>query len=409
MLFLEDTILFFVGAVLVAIISGRFRVSETIGLGVLGLIVAALRQEEVLFRGRAHFEVTREIVLTLFLPPLLFAGALNLRWRMLLRHSPVILTLSSVGTLGSVLLIAAASKALIGWPWEAALLLGVIVSATDPMNLHAPFRNRPVPEGLGELVGGESLFSSGLSVILSLILLRGIAQGWETIDASSEILGFLWMGLGGFLVGASLGALGNRILGRLHDPLVEVMISLVLAFGSALVAEHLDCSGVIAVIFAGLLFGNPGKTQRVSPTVLSRLTSNWRLFAFLANAIVFFALGFQLDLASLVDHLGAIVAIFFAMIVARALLTYGIAGSDVQWRRAYPGSWVPVLHWGGLKGAIPVALSLGIGSVPGLEDHSSSIPAITFGVVLLSLLLQGLTLTPLLSRLGLSEPRKPQP
>ena len=406
MLILEDTILFLFAAVLVSMVAARGKFPSALGLVVLGFGVGFLRQEGVLTRGLGHFELTDEVLLQVLLPPLLFAGALPLG-KSLRKHSGLLLTLSLVGTLGSVLLIAAASKALIGWSWEFALLLAVIVVPTDPGNAVAIFRARGLPNGFIALVGGESLFNSGLCVLLSQLLVRGIAQGWGSIEATSALLGLLGAGFGGGLIGAAVGFLVNRLRGALTDPRLELLASIVIAYGSVVLSEAVGASGIMAVVFAGLFFGSEGASRVTPSTAPSALETTWPVFAFLANAIIFLAMGFQLDPGALVDHLGAIVAIFTTMVFARAMLTYGIAGFAVQ-RRTMPWAWVHALQWGGLKGAVPIALALSIGSIPGLEDQTPALQSITFGVVLLSLLVQGVTLTPLLGRLGLGETREPR-
>ena len=406
MLILEDTILFLFAAALVSMVAARGKFPSALGLVVLGFGVGFLRQEGVLTRGIGHFELSDEVLLQVLLPPLLYAGALPLG-KSLLKHSGLILTLSLLGTLGSVLLIAAASKALIGWSWEFALLLAVTLTPTDPGNAVAIFRARSLPKGLLALTGGESLLNSGLSGLLSLLLVRGIAQGWGSIDATSALFGLVAAGVGGALIGGALGFLANRLRGALSGPRLELLASIVIAYGSVVLAEAVGASGIVAVVFAGLFFSN-GRASRVAPsTVPCPLDTTWPVFAFLANAIIFLAMGFQLDPGALVDHLGAIVAIFATMVFARAMLTYGIAGFAVQ-RRTMPWAWVHALQWGGLKGAVPIALALSIGSIPGLEDQTPALQSITFGVVLLSLLVQGVTLTPLLGRLGLGETREPR-
>ena len=153
MLILEDTILFLFAAALVSMVAARGKFPSALGLVVLGFGVGFLRQEGVLTRGIGHFELSDEVLLQVLLPPLLYAGALPLG-KSLLKHSGLILTLSLLGTLGSVLLIAAASKALIGWSWEFALLLAVTLTPTDPGNAVAIFRARSLPKGLLALTGG---------------------------------------------------------------------------------------------------------------------------------------------------------------------------------------------------------------------------------------------------------------
>ncbi len=399
---LEETVFFLLCAVIVSLLGKRFKFPYTVGLVVMGLIVGFIRQHGGLFQGEGHFELTDEVILLVFLPPLLFEGAMNLDWRKLWTHRFVILLLAFVGTAGSILLIAAASRLVIGWDWQIALLFGVVISPTDPVSVLAIFREQGVTKGLAVLVEGESLFNDGLSVVLYLVLLSGISLGWEMIEPGAVLLTIGQMVLGGALVGSILGVAGNRILERIEDHLIEVLVSIVLAYGSYLLAERLHCSGVIAVVFAGLLFGNVGRATAMSPTTLMTVNTSWEIFAFLANSLVFLAMGFVVELDQLFENATTILLLFFAMLGSRSLLTYGLAGLDHRLRRPYPAKWLHVINWGGLKGTIPVALALGLSSVPSLVEVVTPIQTLTFGVVLLSLLFQGLTIKPLLQRLGLN-------
>ncbi len=398
---LDETILFLVCAGLVSLLAKRFRVPYTIGLVLMGLVVGFIRQYGGLFQGEGHFELTDRVILLVFLPPLLFEGAMNIEAAKLWRNKGVILALAFIGTLGSVLIIAAASKVFFGWEWQYALLLGVIISPTDPVSVLAIFREQGVPKRLSVLVEGESLLNDGVSIVLYLLLLAGITAGWDTVGPGEAMLTLAQMVLGGLAIGSILGVASNWLLAQIDDHLVEVLISIVLAYGSYLLAEHLHCSGVIAVVFAALLFGNVGRRSSMSPTTLLTINLSWEVFAFLANSLVFLAMGFAVELDLLFSKAGWIVLLFLVMLVARALLTYGIGGIDLWRRRAYPVSWLHVLNWGGLKGTIPVALALGLTfSVP--EDERDRLQTLTFGVVLLSLLVQGLSIQTLLARLGLN-------
>ncbi|MFQ5654243.1 MAG: Na+/H+ antiporter [Planctomycetota bacterium] len=400
---LDETIVFLLIAVAVALLSKRLRSPYTIGLVLMGIVVGVFRDQTDLFSGEGHFELTREVILLVFLPPLLFEGAMNIQFRSLREGAPIITTMAILGTLGSVLLIGGAARWLIGWDWDIALLFGVIASPTDPVSVLAIFREQGVEKRLSVMVEGESLFNDGLSVVLYGLLLVGIEGGWEGVGAVPAILTLGRMVLFGAAIGIALGLLTNRILERIDDHLIEVLISVVLAYGSYLLAEHLHCSGVIAVVFSGLLMGNVGRRASMSPTTLVTINLAWEVVAFLANSLVFLAMGLALLPGLLLRNALPVVALFLASVVARSLVTYGLGGLDHMLRGRYPWRWLHVLNWGGLKGTIPVALALGLSGVAELSGELEELQALVFGVVLLSLLAQGLTIKPLLGRLGLTQ------
>jgi CPA1 family monovalent cation:H+ antiporter len=203
---------------------------------------------------------------------------------------------------------------------------------------------------------------------------------------------------GGALVGLGLGFLSMRLFSRLGDHLVEVLVTLVAAYGAFLLAEEFHVSGMIAVAVVGLVIGNHGWSRAPSLETRENVALFWEVTAFLVNSILFLLVGFELRSSLLVDDLLSILMVFGVLMASRALIVYGM-GALSRWRGGgLPSSWQHVIVWGGLRGSVPVALALGLPLTLAGRDN---LVAIVFGVVLFSLLGQGLTIPSLLRRLGL--------
>lgn len=344
--------------------------------------------------------LSKELVLAVFLPPLLFEGALHIKAGILRQRAGLILGLALGGTLLTALIVGAAAHLLLGFDLLSGLLLGVIVAPTDPVSVLATFRAARVDEELATIVESESLFNDGIAVVLYVILL-GALEG-AALNPLSGIGDFALVVGGGTALGLGLGYLTSRLLKRLDDPLIEIMLTVVVAFGAFLLAERLHLSGVIAVAVTGLTVGNLG-LLRTSTASRTRITLFWEIVAFLVNSIVFLLIGFELRPDRLVHTLVSAGMIVMVLLTARALIVYGLSAL-IHWRqRTLPRSWRHVIFWGGLRGSVPVALALGLPlSLTGRDE----LVAIIFGVVLLSLLIQGLTIPTLIRRLGLAQAAK---
>jgi len=376
-------------ALAVALVTRRTRRPYTIALVIAGLVLGMLQWVEAI-------QLSKELVLMVFLPPLLFEGALHIRAAILRPRAWLVLSLSILGTLLTALIVGAAAHWLLGFDLLSGLLLGAIIAPTDPVSVLAAFRAARVDEELATIVESESLFNDGIAVVLYLLLLNAIGS------APLEPLQGIWeFGLvigGGALVGLGFGFLSMRLLSRLGDHLVEVMVTLVAAYGAFLLAERMHVSGVIAVAVIGLVIGNHGWSRAPSRETRKNVALFWEVTAFLVNSILFLLVGFELRPNLLVDDLLSILVVFGVLMASRALIVYGM-GALSRWRgHGLPTSWQHVIVWGGLRGSVPVALALGLPLTLAGRDN---LVAIVFGVVLFSLLGQGLTLPSLLRRLGL--------
>ncbi len=375
-------------AVVAALLIKRLDQPYTIGLVIVGLVLGALRFFEPI-------PLSKELVLTLFLPPLLFEGALHIRFDVLRKRWSIISGLALVGTLVTAVAVGAAVHFLLGMSWPVGLLLGAIVAPTDPVSVLATFKEAGTDRELSTLVESESLFNDGVAVVLYTVLLAIV--GGESISVGAGMLDFLIVAGGGLVIGFIIGTFANPLLRRLDDHLIEVMFTLVIAYGAFLLAEGLHLSGVLAVAVAGLAVGNCPIVCEAPPEQTSEVIIFWEVMVFLLNTVLFLLMGFQLDPATLLVDAAAAFLVVATMLASRAVISYGLGGIGAFQKR-HPWSWVHVIFWGGLRGSIPIALALGLPlALSGRDDLIS----IVFGVVLFSLIVQGLTVPLLLRRLGL--------
>ena len=384
-------------ALIVALVTRWTKRPYTIALVIAGLVLGMLQLVEAI-------QLSKELVMMVFLPPLLFEGALHIRAAILRPRTGLVLSLSVIGTLLTTLIIGGAAHWLLGFDLLSGLLLGAIIAPTDPVSVLATFRTAQVDEELATIVESESLFNDGIAVVLYVLLLGAI--GGTPLDPLHGVGEFALVVGGGALVGLGLGLLSTRLLNRLGDHLVEVMVTLVAVYGAYLLAERLHFSGVIAVAVTGLVIGNHGWSRAPSSETSENVALFWEIVAFLVNSVLFLLIGFELRPNLLLDDLLSIVIVFGILMASRALIVYGM-GAFSRWTgHGLPFSWQTVIFWGGLRGSVPVALALGIPA--GLAGRDGLV-ALVFGVVLFSLLGQGLTLPSLLRRLGLVRHQMVQP
>ncbi len=339
-----------------------------------------------------------ELILFIFLPPLLFEAAWNIKWSNLKRDWLPIGLFAIAGVIICVGGLFLGLQQFAGASLATALLVGAGLSATDPVSVVALFRELGVDKRLTTLMEGESLFNDGVAVVAYNLLL-GIALGVEQFEIPVTISRFLvFVGIG-LSIGGLIGFGISYLTQRFDLPLVEQSLTLVSAYGTYLVAEQLGGSGVIAVVTTGLILGNFGSRIGMSPRTRLSVSEFWEFVAFFVNSIVFLLIGDQVIFDGLIENLDTILIAILVMTVARAVSIFGLSAlsnwlgdSDIT---------VPnqvVLCWGGLRGSVSVALAL---SVPESLAEREDIIAIIFGVMLFTLLVQGLTTKPLLQFLNL--------
>ncbi len=376
-----------VGAV-VAIVARRFRFPYTVGLVAAGLILAVIP-----FTLEVPFN--KELLFKVLLPPLIFEAALYIHWRELKRDMLPVVTFATVGVLVSAAITAGFMHYAAGWEWPMAALFGVLIAATDPVSVIATFKESGVKGRLRLLVEAESLFNDSTAAVAFTVALA-FATGAALTTA--EIAGTLVFSIaGGIVTGLVVGGGCLLVAGRTRDHLVEIALTTIAAFGSFWVAEQFHWSGVLATMTAGLLVGNTSALGFISDKGEESIESFWEFAAFVVNTLVFIILGINEAYQDFGRGLYAIGIAIVAVIVARAAAIYPISllFSATSWK--LDREHQHIMFWGGLRGALALALALGI---PESVPYRSEILTVTFGVVAFSVFAQGLTMTPLLRRLG---------
>ncbi|MCU0534262.1 MAG: Na+/H+ antiporter [Hydrococcus sp. Prado102] len=381
-------------ATLPQIVSWFRQIPYTLLLVIVGLCLA--------FVDIRLVDLSPELILSIFLPPLLFEAAWNLKWSGLKRDLVPISLYAIAGVVITIAGIALGLERLARMELTTALLIGASLSATDPVSVTALFRELGVERRLTTLMEGESLFNDGMAVV-AFSFLVGLPLGTQSLEFKAILVKFFAVVGIGFAVGGLIGFGISYLTQRFDLPLVEQSLTLVSAYGTYLIAEDLGGSGVMGVVTTGLILGNFGSRIGMNPRTRIIVTDFWEFLAFFVNSIVFLLIGDQIHFAILGENLTIIAVTIGAMILMRSLSVYGL--SRLSNRLA--GSEIPIpeqtiLWWGGLRGSVSIALAL---SIPAILPEKESIIATVFGVVLFTLLVQGLTVKPLLDKLNLSGDR----
>ena len=384
----QTGILLLLIAAVVAMLTRRLRLPYSVGLVAAGIILTFLP-----FVPRVI--LTKELIFTVLLPPLLFEAAYYIQWDQLRRNSPIIVVLATLGVLLSALATATGMHYLVHWQWIAALVFGVLISATDPVSVIATFKEAKAQGRLMVLIEAESLLNDGTAAVaFSVVVALASGQKLTSIGITAMLLKTIG---GGILCGGIVG-LGTLLLaGRTDDRLVEITFTTVAAYGSFLLADHFALSGVLATITAGLVMSNFKPLDGISARGKEAVQAFWEYAAFVANSLVFLLIGMHeahQNFVSIWLSAGtaiALVTLSRALAIYPCCFVFSRSSLRVSWKHQH------VLFWGGLRGALALALALGLPPEVPLREE---IITISFAVVAFSVFVQGLTVAPLLRRMG---------
>jgi len=371
----------------VALAVRRFNFPYTVALVIVGLLLA--------LQSPVKINLTPELILALFVPPLVFEAAFHINFQDLRRNLASILVFAIPGVILTMLIVGGLLTLATNLGLVSAMVFGALIAATDPVSVVAIFRTLGVPKRLSVLIEGESLFNDGTAIVLfSLALTVALTGHFNLLTSLGD---FLRVSVGGVLIGLVLGWAISLLIARVDDYLIETTLTTLLAFGSYLLAERLHFSGVLAVVAAGLINGNLGP-RGMSPTTRIVLFNFWEYVAFLANSLIFLLLGLQVNIPALLASWSSILWAILAVLAARALVVYSLGWIVNKFADPIPKRWQHVLNWGGLRGAVALALVL---SLPSNFADRDQFRLMAFGVVLFTLLVQSTTMRPLIHRLGI--------
>jgi CPA1 family monovalent cation:H+ antiporter len=373
-------------AMLVGIMARRLRMPYTVGLVIVGATLTLLYKP-------LQLEVEPDLILGIFVPPLIFEAAFHLPIDELRRNLGSISALAIGGVLLTTFLVGGIVHYGTGIAMANAIIFGAIIAATDPVAVIALFRSLGVPKRLQILLEGESLFNDGTAtVIFNIAVAAAITGSFSVLNGTRTFLYSAGIGLG---TGFVLGLLASFVISRVDDHLIETTFTFVLAYGAYIVAEMLDSSGVLAVVAAGLVNGNIGPRGMSSTTRLV-VFNFWEFMAFLANSFVFLLIGLIVDVPLMISNWSAILWGILAALLSRLIVIYGLFPPTEK----IPQSWKHILFSGGLRGAMSLALVLGLPIQLG-SAINAQLRAMVFGLILFTLLIQGTSMSWLVKRLGI--------
>lgn len=391
-------------AAIVAIIIRRIRIPYTVALVLVGLLLSFTPNPFLI-------DVSSDLILAILVPPLLFEATLQIKWTKLREELVPITLLAVFGTLIGTIIVGEIVTWVLDVPLLAALAFGALISATDPVAVIAFFRSLGVSKRLGLLIEGESLFNDGVAIVLFTLAVGFAAAGTNPFEQGISSLGdaviqFLRVSLGGLGIGLLLGYIVSYIiLKNVDDDLIETTTTVALAFGAFVIAEYFHFSGILAVVAAGLMVGNIG-LQNTSPTTQLTLQNFWEFAAFVANSLVFLLIGLEVEITQMWPNIIPIIVAVIAVLLSRAIIVYSFTSLYSIFtppRLDIPMPYRHVMYWGGLRGAISLALALTLtGEVFGVQ-FATELRVMAFGVVLFTLLVQGTTIEALINQLGLAK------
>jgi len=386
-------------ATIVSLVAQRFRVPYTVALVVAGLALGATH-------AFVAPPLTRELMFGLVLPALVFEAAFDLEIEEV-RHDGVTLAALAVpGVIAAIVITAFTLSPMLAAfdvPASAiparngAVVFAALMSATDPVAVVSLFRSIEAPRRLQVIVEGESLFNDGTAIIFFTLALASAGAG----VSASIVTDFLYIIGASLIVGGAIGAASAEAIRRLYEPRLEVVLTTFAAYGSFVAGEAVGASGVIATVAAGLLCGSRAGRRGMSAAARIAAATFWDYLAFAFNSLVFLSIGLMVRIPVLLASWRLIVGAFVIVTVTRVMMTWATAGLLPNHLKI-PRRWTAILSWGGLRGALSMVLAI---SIPETFPQRDLLITMTFGVVILSILIQGITVGPTLRWLGLHRRR----
>jgi monovalent cation:H+ antiporter, CPA1 family len=372
----------------IAILTRRLRIPYSVGLVFTGILMS-------LHPFFSAVPFSKDIIFNVFLPPLVFEAALQIHWKELRKELPVVLLLATAGVCLSWGVTALGMRHIMEWEWVSALLFGILIAATDPVSVIAAFREAGVHGRLRLLVEAESLLNDGMAAAGFTVVVALAAGSTLTVYGITKTL-IVTIG-GGVLCGGVMAGVVLVLARGTSDHLVEIVFTTIAAYASFLLAEYFHFSGVLASLTAGLIMGNIGPLGAISPKGREAIAAYWEFLGFLTNALIFMYIGIYLSRQNFAGtHLPVIAAILLVTL-GRAFAVYPCCAVFGRSVLRVKGRHQHVLFWGGLRGALALALAMGL---PSSLPNKEVIVSVSFAVVAFSVFVQGLTMTPLLRRIG---------
>ncbi len=407
-------------AALVTLLARRINLPYTVALVAFGIVAGAVFSP-------LRVEITPQLVLVVLLPALIFEASYQIDFGKLRPSLLGVSLLAGPGVLVSAGLVALFLHLGAGLPPDEAFVVGAMLAATDPAAVIATFKRLASPRRLSTLVEAESLFNDGTGIVAFTIAVSFVTSSTSPTPLDTGLT-FVSVVAVSAAIGAVTGWAASRVLPNVGDHLIEISLSVVLAYGTYLAADAVHQSGVIATSVAGIVLGNYGRRLGLSERTEEALDTVWEFVAFLATAFVFLVVGFAISLRSLADVAVPIAWAVAATFAGRAIIVYGFLGPLRLMRRRstsrrataevpesaddrgrdegdLPVGWLHVIYWSGLRGAVSTALAL---SLPADLPNRSMLQGITFGVVLFTLLTQATTAELVVDRWGKKPSRPPK-
>lgn len=393
-------VLLFTVSTAVALLAQRLSIPYTVALVVAGIALGAGDWVD-------PPRLTKELLFAVFLPGLLFEAAFHIDFKKFWSNKLAIQSLAIPGVVAAILATAALLTPLVqnlglehNFRFIDGLVFGGIIAATDPIAVVALFKSLGAPKRLAVLIEGESLLNDGTAVVLFGAIFA-VAAGAD-VTASSAAADFVKVCGLGIVIGAGVGYAGSQVIHKVDDPMIEITVTTVVAWGSFALAEQIHVSGVLATVAAGLVCGNHAARTGMSPSTKIAAVTFWAYIAFALNSIVFLLIGFEVDLSAVVGSWKTVLLAWFAATAARAVVVGIVNALLKRTTERIPSGWATVICWGGIRGSVSMVLVL---ALPADFPHRQFLVNIVFGVVVVSIVLQGLTMAPLLRKLGVASGR----